>query len=992
MTFLRRISSLFIILFVILSCNLICFAVSDGYESYDVMNVFSDYYDPWGNNVYRNRAFASIGPDGWIKIPQLDFTDGIGAVELMIATVPEHLGSIEVYVDSIDGECIGSVPIVCSNDWNNPVKSYGRLVSNIEGVHDIYFKYITATCNFFSFQFFPKAANPVNFIYEGSVNYSDASNTEYREDIALMTQLGLYDIFTQGTLELYEPVTRGEFAHILSTLVCRYDDGGESAFSDIEDSDYKNDINTLYSMGVIADSADKKYNPNEFMKLDDAVTMAYQLLGYDLLPEKIAKQEKYTAQKSLVSGIDVTYVLNRGTLARFIHNLLSLNYVSPDYVKNDYPYYNIFKDGILSATKGIKYSYGIVTANSNTQLYSAVSDLAFGNIAIDGKRYNTNNNVLDNLLGYGVEYYYKDDVCYAAIVDKKTEAETISTKDSDIKKIDFDKIVYTQNKKDKTIKISKNTAVIYNGKAVDFDFSEELSKRPYKGTIRLIKNKKGNDVIIFDEYENIVIDAKSDTRISDRLDTSKKYDFTNNTKYAIFSENMSCLMREFNSGDVVLVYESKNKTGEKLLSFVKSNNEIRGLVTEIDNDDYYIDNTKCKVASEANLNITAGQSGVFYLNSFGEIVKFTPEDSELSVGYFVDYKSKDKNFEKGGMIKIYNDSSKEEILTWEDRVIIDGERYTEPEKFMDKMSLLEKDTLICYKKDGDGKLTLIDTYITVKGGANDKLRKLNNTVVSGTYYNRINYVSGGRTKYIIPNNSKMFIKWSIGVDELITCDKNTDWLPNNQTSSIDVYNMDPSTQIASLVVWKGRQIQYNDDIMIFEQKSKRVNADGDVVDYIGGYVNGKYVSYDINEAWYDQNANAKKTINELAEGDIFAYKLYNSEIVSCEVIYFADGSASKNGVNAVLGTTGFWGYGGQDFNCIRGTVAARDGDYLVINEKNSTEQSYIATASVKTSRIKNNGGTYTTLANVGSDSVAVGDEIIVLYIYSKVDDIIIINN
>lgn len=970
-------------LMIILPNNMsICFASYDGYEYHDIMNVYTDYYDPWGNDVKRNRNFASIGPDGYIKVPDVDFSDGIGSVELTIATEEPHVGKIIITADAPDGKKIATVDVVCSNNWNVPVKSISGINSDVEGVHDIYFTYGETTCNFFGFQFSPKPANPANFTYSGSVKYTDTSDTVYRDDIFLMSQLGAYDIFPVGELNIYEPVTRGEFAHVMAAVI-ESKGSTNDCFPDISDSPYKEDINSLFVGGIITGGAETKFLPDDFMKVEDALEPAYRLLGYDLLGKNNASMMK--AESRLMTGIENEYVFNRATLAKFMHNLLLADYVNTSFDKDGRMSHTICDNGILSNTLGIKSAYGVITNNSNTGLHNPDSNLGIGYIGIDNIYYNTIDNNLDNLIGFGVEYYYKDDTLIAAIPDRTTKQTVITTKDSEIVSIDYKEIVYDTGKKRQKENIPDKSSILYNGKAVDFDFREIAAD--FKGDIYIIKNKDKSCVISIWGYTAIIADKVGEDEISDSL-SHEKYILSSDTKVEFYDGNMSCLLRTINSGDVLLIWQSRNNVGEKLIKVVKNNIKISGTVTSVSNKDCFINGDKYELTDELNGKIKAGSTGEFTVNSYNEILKFTPGEIKLSMGCLESYRSfgSDED-EEGGIFKIYTTESKLETFKWVKQIVVDGVKYKKSAGVETVIGQLDNPSLVCYGVDGNKNIVVIDTYLSNRGGANDQLRKLNSSSESG-YYRNNSYLKNGRTKYYFARDAHLFVNWNLGVDKLITYEPNAAWLPKDQLSTVDLYNFDVSNSMVEYVFWKDRTILSYDGAMVVDDIFEMLDDDDDIAKYISGYVNGESKTYKIHKEWYEQNPDVRKLFDSISKGDILLFKLYDSSVIECKIVYFADKSVSKNGINSMMGNNSIYGDGYQDCTFLKGRVTGKENDYLKLSTGNEQENCFVSASAAKCLIIKNNK----IVPKISSNEIGTGDEIIVWYSNAEAREIYILDN
>lgn len=95
-----------------------------------------------GVTIEENREVGvyvtSIHNGDYIKVRDVDFGDKGASRFSSSVSSRYHGGTIEIRLDSIDGELVGSLPVPYTGDWCNWILKETSM-KNIKGVHDIYF-------------------------------------------------------------------------------------------------------------------------------------------------------------------------------------------------------------------------------------------------------------------------------------------------------------------------------------------------------------------------------------------------------------------------------------------------------------------------------------------------------------------------------------------------------------------------------------------------------------------------------------------------------------------------------------------------------------------------------------------------------------------------------------------------------------------------------------------------------------------------------------
>ena len=82
------------------------------------------------------QKYVSVGDDSWLQVKGVDFSEGTSEFEAVLAS-SEAGGEIELRIDSLDGEVIGTLNVNQTNGWEEWKKQVIE-VSNVKGTHDLY--------------------------------------------------------------------------------------------------------------------------------------------------------------------------------------------------------------------------------------------------------------------------------------------------------------------------------------------------------------------------------------------------------------------------------------------------------------------------------------------------------------------------------------------------------------------------------------------------------------------------------------------------------------------------------------------------------------------------------------------------------------------------------------------------------------------------------------------------------------------------------------
>ena len=90
--------------------------------------------NPWAADHW-NQLVTDINDGEYIKVSGVDFGNGASSFEVS-ASCHLYGGSIEVRLDTPEGQCIGTVNIY---NTKTQLKTFTTKVKSVKGVHDLYF-------------------------------------------------------------------------------------------------------------------------------------------------------------------------------------------------------------------------------------------------------------------------------------------------------------------------------------------------------------------------------------------------------------------------------------------------------------------------------------------------------------------------------------------------------------------------------------------------------------------------------------------------------------------------------------------------------------------------------------------------------------------------------------------------------------------------------------------------------------------------------------
>ncbi len=329
-------------------------------------------------------------------------------------------------------------------------------------------------------------------------------------------------------------------------------------------------------LGYLSGYSDGEFRPNDPIRIEQAVKVMVKMLGYTLDAEAsggypngyitVADNLGVLDDIVVASGAFMTY----GEMLKLFENALDVE-VTELKASGSAPSINYETDTtFLEAHHRVFYEEGVLDGNDVTALKTG-SVTAEGMVTIDGIRYYEGRSGIAPELGKAVKIYYQQDededigtILYYTI-DADNYVYVIDNEDLYKKNDAYSYTYFDERDRAKTISITDETNVIYNGKLKPFYKKADLN--PAYGQVTLIDNNNDEifDVIsIFDIQKTIVVSTVSQTdayiTITDAVQRSNSYfiEKEGEKEYLVLSNGIEVDPANLKSGSVLSIGETEN--------------------------------------------------------------------------------------------------------------------------------------------------------------------------------------------------------------------------------------------------------------------------------------------------------------------------------------------------------------------------------------------------------------------------------------------------
>lgn len=873
------------------------------------------------------RGFVrNLRGSAYLVFKDVDFGEnGPKSVEFSAATGVDNAGVVSLYVDDPNGVPIATFETV-EGDWVTPVVSSDDIEVEITGVHNIYIKSTTGVCNMYSLMFYEKVKAGVGVVYKEGDYFDDIAYSPYKNEINMFHEMGILNGFSETKYEPRLYMNRGDFATVMYRIIGN--DGVSGVpFLDVPIDDKNSQaVSWMFGAGLITGDGNSMYRPYDFITAQEAATIAVRALGFERLAQEYGGfPNGYMAvatNEDLFDNITVNKLLTREQIAMFLYNFIHADYLDIDTITSNGVKY-IKKNGVVGRDKGIYSGTGMVTATTITGLKVTETGLLDTYVTIDGENYNVGDTAAAGLLGYETDFYYREVDNEKILTNIRPSANSVVTKlttdTSFIGSISESGIeYYDENGKPRKLKFDNDTAFIYNGKAADKPLSELIADGDFLGRVTYIKND-GTDVVLIEQHETVFVGA---VNMMDYIiyneDFSKSYCFdSEKADVTIMLNSEPHALAQISSGAVLSVFESENENGKKRIIAYVEENSVSGSITHISDNTVTINGTEYETAMVNGPKLVLGLEGKFYINYLGTIVAYESDSflqSGMKIGMLLDYGDFSSGLIKESKLKIFTTDNVTETYICADRMTADGVVIDTKSNLLtgygDYIGLnsVSKKTLVRYKLNADGKVSVIDTCLEGAGGEYDKLVKIS-TESNRYYFNTYTHSflgTKGKTLFVYDDSPEAFV-FGVGQnEERLKYHANMMSLISREASATgDVYSITDSIT-ADYFVWTDRisnvSVKYSKPF-VFEKMISILDDNNDEAYVIRGYTGASSVEYTITLDFLNDSENNtfNTVINSLRVGDVVRFVLdLDGAPLEAEIVYLRDGASQINGITPLV--------------------------------------------------------------------------------------------
>lgn len=810
-----------------------------------------------------------------------------------------------------------------------------------------------------------------------SASAADVQLTDAQEALSLLTYMGI----AKNSDNLSSNITRADFAVAVAKAIKAQSSNGRQYYIDVDASSAAfESISALTELGYLSGGDNMSFRPYDNIRLAEAAKLVTAMVGYGPLCE--AKGGYPGGYLQVASSLDIIDNISGEFITReqaYVMLMRAVNtplYVPAAISDSGIKYVADEDSTILSLYHDIYYIENTVNAVGHISLTSTAT-LTEGQVLIGSKSLRTDEISQDmyDYLGMTVAGYYTEsegnDASLVVALPMGDDNNVLVVNKEELSTIEDDSgyyifKYYNENNKYETIKVSKGCVVLKNGMSVTSDLFRELTIS--KGSYKFLDHNGDDkiDVLFVNEYYNLVagfvdnkegmvyIETEYDVRyhrgpigsggtVYDKYDPSLRVDLSEeNGKIVKLKDAYGNLIKISNIAvsDVLSVYKSSD---EKYIEVIKGNGNVTGTVSEITypdsdtaqltiNEEVY--DIPTDVIAKNDSVLSAGFTGTFWLDAFGEIAYFEESaNTDIIFGYLVDIANSTKALDSNVYLKIYGMNDVLDIYTWDEKTVIDGRRFKDEETAYDNLSEHTKQ-VIRFSADENKVLTFLDTLESRSEEGENSLRE---TMPYGKY--TLSSTTGSFSQTMVISSSTPLMV--VANDELI--DNGTYKEENFSATKRSALGLDRSHNVATymtdadgvreeLILTKTDSkvggVTAFGPFMIDEIRNG-INTEGDVVSNVRGYnnkrpsqyqtINDKVLSgYNLKKGdlvWFELNSNDKivSVIDVLVDNEeSLNYKIENSTGSVSQRFYSKEGSTPEKLTNSTVdkGFVVLYGYAG----------------------------------------------------------------------------------
>lgn len=671
-------------------------------------------------------------------------------------------------------------------------------------------------------------------------------------------------------------MTRAEFVGVLAKLsgYTDYPVPKENRFIDvISNSKYEKEIYYLRDMGVISGVDDYRFMPDAHITLEQACAAATTVLGYKRVAvnEYGGYSDGYIYMAARAGLIDTNTEKDHPLTMEEGMKLLKNTALALVYVEkkdgNSIRYETEKGRTLIAEYCDIWEGEGIVTDNGITALDG---DTKAGNLhmTIGGYTLSYDGSIeMSEKIGRYVKYYYYGDEEQLIYIEDKTDKNDIVYIEADdlcIERDDFgaSQIIYYEGNKTVSAKLSVNADMIYNGTAFPGFGKDTLSIK--SGSLTLISNDSDStyDVIIAEEYKNIVVRSVDTNNGIVYGVNGASIDISKYEHVTIYNNiNEQAGIEDIKVNNVVSYMSSMD---ERNLIINISTKTISGKIDNIgvDVNEYYeVNGERYKIAysllEDIDNNLAGatlpeiGKSYLLRLDKDGRIAAVeSVYGNTWRYAYYVGMYTEDINPDDGPVFRlVMTDGTIYDAYTAE-KVSVNGERIKSTSLIGNPLfynGLGHKRQLVKVRLNGDGDINSVETALT---DINDYGYDLENFSMDGNlngvrWYGNNTCVMG---KYAIASDAVIFEDPhkddnTVGLStENVNVLKTSELREGIRYNGVDIYDAD-ETLTASAAVYKDKGESYEPALFTISSVIEYVDENDEVKKAARGIYSGNEVEY-----------------------------------------------------------------------------------------------------------------------------------------------------
>lgn len=524
-------------------------------------------------------------------------------------------------------------------------------------------------------------------------------------DLEFMQKLGAFP----EDLQSGEALTRSELAKIYFRIMLHSQADAEYVelnyeFDDIDGNDFA--ANFVAQAGIMNGVGYRTFNPTGTLSYPEIVKTIVCFMGYGVQAEENGGYPGgYMVYGARLGFDDLApnvpdAVVTTDIAAALFRQALNSGLAQVIYKDNGIVYTNREGADYAETYMGIHRIEGIVTATyiENTVVTGDSED--YFNVHINGKKFRLTpeNYKLNELLGYRVEAYYKENAHgeNELLLYDVTDTEILTITEDDFAGASADEqeiYYYNNNGKERAVDIS-NAYVIYNGELCES--YDDTVINPFADTkndaeIRCIDNDGDGkvNIVLVDVYRNYVISKVVNNKIYNKYHPSIIFDISEIEDGDIPVKNVignTIPLSALEEKDIISVYTTLDGELSKIIVSVDSYvGEIETIIPnawgapkiKIDGVIYQCANSITDGDNKEFAKIKLGQKVRVYFNFAGEISNIeVSEYINEKIGYLVDAAKTDNSFEDEYALKILTSKGSMLVALLGEKVELNGEKRT----------------------------------------------------------------------------------------------------------------------------------------------------------------------------------------------------------------------------------------------------------------------------------------------------------------------------